>query len=63
MDIKDCHLTIGHGGAFSYYNPNVVSDAHQALHRSDERLGVESNARKHRLPVAPPSPSKPSALT
>jgi hypothetical protein len=51
MGLKDCHLVIGHGGAFSYYNPNVIRDARQTFHRPQERAGVELNARKDRLPA------------
>jgi len=31
MSKKECHLYIGHGGSFKQYNPNVRSDAAQAL--------------------------------
>lgn len=27
MGKHDCHLHVGHGGSFKYYNPNVISDA------------------------------------
>jgi len=31
MDVKECHLQIGHGGSFKQYNPNVRLDASDAL--------------------------------
>ena len=31
MDVNECHLEIGHGGSFKYYNPQVVIHAKRFL--------------------------------
>lgn len=50
MDINECHLTIGHGGSFRFYNPDVVKDAEQSKESKEQqrKLIVES-AKKKRL--------------
>ena len=40
MDINECHLEIGHGGSFQYYNPKVEIHAQRFL------AETEPDARK-----------------
>jgi len=50
MDKNECHLKIGHGGSFRFYNPSVVDDAaaYSAANASQRKLILE-NAKKRRL--------------
>ncbi len=50
MDTNECHLSIGHGGSFMFYNPEVVEDAEKINASEDQqrKLIVES-AKKKRL--------------
>jgi hypothetical protein len=50
MGPHDCHLTVGHGGSFKTYNPDVVASAAALLHHPGRREAVESLARTRRLP-------------
>ena len=36
MDVNECHLKIGHGDNFKAYNPNVTTDAQEALEHPDQ---------------------------
>ena len=50
MDEFECHLAIGHGGAFKFYNPNVVEDAQKFLiSNSDVRQLITEYAKTRRL--------------
>ena len=50
MDKNECHLNIGHGGSFKFYNPNVIEDSiayRQAT--TPQRKLITENAKKQRL--------------
>ena len=50
MDVEECHLLIGHGDSFKFYNPNVESDAKRFMSSSkDERKKIIAEARANRL--------------
>lgn len=51
MGERDCHLHVGHGGAFRFYNPDVVRDALLAsasFFRRRARLLAEIRRRRRR---------------
>ena len=50
MDTNECHLSIGHGGSFAFYNPDVIVDAkeHLAAENQKRKLIIET-AKKKRL--------------
>lgn len=51
MSANECHLRIGHGGSFEYYNPNVRADCTAAAKSKTlaERSVVEDKARVARI--------------
>lgn len=49
MSRKECHLLIGHGGAFSRYNPNVEEDAVEALKHPNRFESIIERAHNNRL--------------
>jgi 5-methylcytosine-specific restriction endonuclease McrA len=50
MDTNECHLKIGHGDSFQYYNPNVKEDAAKfRLSSADERKTISEGAKANRL--------------
>ena len=50
MDTNECHLLIGHGGAFRFYNPNVVEDSLRFMSASSgKRRSIIKEAKKKRL--------------
>jgi hypothetical protein len=46
----ECHLRLGHGGNYDYYNPWVAIDAARTLLHPDERQKVEMKALFNRMP-------------
>lgn len=48
MGDKECHLHIGHGGSFKQYNPNVRSDAAEALAHPDKFDAIVKTAFANR---------------
>ncbi len=49
MEANECHVQIGHGDSFHYYNPGVVEDAAEALQFPDHRQAIEVRAKSNRL--------------
>jgi hypothetical protein len=49
MDVKECHLRIGHGGAFSRININAVRDAANALAHPEQFEAICQEAKAHAL--------------
>lgn len=50
MDEYNCHLTLGHGGSFSCYNPNVREDARKfSAADGGERKSILIESKKKRL--------------
>ncbi len=49
MGPLECHIRIGHGDNFQYYNPNVELDAATVLARPDQRGAVEAKAKAARI--------------
>jgi hypothetical protein len=47
----ECHLRIGHGGSFHYYNPYVRTDAAELRAHPERRGTIEARARKNRCPI------------
>jgi hypothetical protein len=45
-----CHLKVGHGGSYKFYNPNCREDAALILHELSKQQEVMSKAKKNRLP-------------
>ena len=53
MGPNECHLEIGHGGSFDFFNPNVRQDA-DALQKDLNQLAqVRTAAMKNRKPNVP----------
>jgi hypothetical protein len=50
MGPNECHLRIGHGGAFKFYNPHVTKHARSVRVNPSRRTTVEAHAMKLRLP-------------
>jgi hypothetical protein len=50
MGKTECHLTIGHGGSFEQYNPNVARDAADVLAHPDQFIQITQVARFSRKP-------------
>lgn len=51
MGKHDCHLHVGHGGSFRFYNPSVVSDAllySASFFKRRDRLVAEIKKRRQR---------------
>jgi hypothetical protein len=46
---KDCHILIGHGDSFKFYNPDVVLDARRVLEHPEMRKAVEAMAKAKRI--------------
>jgi len=48
MDTNECHLVIGHGGSFMFYNPEVVDDAQgaKASEEQQRKLIIEAVKKK-----------------
>ena len=44
VDVNQCHLKIGHGGAVESYNPNVVADAAAALAKPSDLATIQAKA-------------------
>lgn len=50
MDEFDCHLSIGHGGSFQHYNPNVIEDCKKfMLAKINERSDILTTIKQNRL--------------
>ncbi len=49
MDIKECHLHIGHGGSFKQYCPDVRKYAAEALAHPEKFDAIVKTAEAHRL--------------
>ena len=49
MGPKECHLKIGHGDDFKEYNPDVRSDAAEALADLSKRADIVARAKTARL--------------
>lgn len=49
MGRLECHLTIGHGGSFRAFNPNVVRDAEHFRRRTWSRVSIIRWAKRARL--------------
>lgn len=49
MGKYECHIRIGHGDNFHYYNPNVVADAREVLRYPERRAAIEASAKAGRL--------------
>ena len=46
----ECHLTIGHGGSFKAYNPNVIEDAKKfCVSSATAREKLLTESKKNRL--------------
>ena len=50
MGELECHLRIGHGGSFRFYNPHIEQDL-RVLFMGLRRDVVELGARRDRLPL------------
>ena len=48
MDEKDCHLSLGHGGNFKCWNPNVIEDASTVRQDQTKRSAIEKFAKQNR---------------
>ena len=53
MDTPECHLKIGHGGAFKQFNPNVVADCLMVTLHPEQRPDIEKKAFSTRKVNAP----------
>jgi len=51
MGKLDCHLVVGHGGSFKYYNPDVVDAAHVILTAPGQREAIEFLSKQRRKPL------------
>jgi len=52
MGELDCHLMLGHGGSFRYYNPDVLEDSKKFVSiTSEERLKMFKEIRSKRSRV------------
>lgn len=49
MSKQECHILIGHGDSFKFYNPNVVRDAAEARQHPDRRAAIVERAKRNRL--------------
>jgi len=50
MDTNECHLSIGHGGSFMFYNPDVLADAKKSRESEDaQRKTITESIKKKRL--------------
>jgi hypothetical protein len=45
----ECHIRIGHGDSFEYYNPHVVTHAARVMAHPDQREAVEAEAKLRRV--------------
>jgi hypothetical protein len=53
MGPRDCHIKVGHGDAFKWYNPNVEADAAELLASPDHLDAVNKRAESARKPNQP----------
>lgn len=50
MDTEECHLSIGHGDSFQFYNPHVVEDVKKfRLATKEERNLIKEIASSNRM--------------
>lgn len=50
MDTNECHLELGHGDSWKYYNQHVVEDSmNYRTSSNDSRKLILENAKKNRL--------------
>ncbi len=49
MTRNDCHILVGHGDSFKFYNPNVVRDAAEMLAYPERRDTINARAKRNRL--------------
>lgn len=48
MGPLECHLMLGHGGSFRYYNPDATTAADVVLHHPERRTAIEFLSRRRR---------------
>jgi hypothetical protein len=53
MGPRDCHIKVGHGDSFKWYNPNVEADAAELLASPDHLDAVNKRAESARKPNQP----------
>ena len=58
MGPNECHLKIGHGGSFDYFNPNVEEDAETVSKSLDRMEEITKKALESRLINKPNKPNK-----
>lgn len=46
---KDCHILIGHGDDFKFWNPDVTTDARRVLEHPEMRKAVVAMAKAKRV--------------
>ena len=51
----ECHLMLGHGSSFKWYNPNVLTDASEALAHPGHMADIAARAKQNRRPNQPGS--------
>lgn len=49
MGTNECHLRIGHGGGYRFFNPTVTQDAEEFLRCPEKRPEIIARAKKARL--------------
>jgi hypothetical protein len=49
MGPHECHIRIGHGDSFHFFNPHVVRDARETLEHPERRSAIEARAKAARL--------------
>ena len=49
MGVNECHLRLGHGGNYRFYNPNVAQDTLDFQTHPETRREVVARAKKARL--------------
>lgn len=53
MGVNECHLRLGHGGNYRYFNPNVAQDTLDFQTYLEKRREIVVQARKARLDKPP----------
>lgn len=53
MSKNECHILIGHGDSFEYFNPNVAADAAEIADHPERRPMIVARAKAKRLPNQP----------
>jgi hypothetical protein len=53
MSKNECHVHIGHGGSYKFFNPNVEKDALDARMHPDRMKQIFDRAEAARLPNEP----------